>query len=448
MHGNDDKSETQFRNLVQPINDTCAPLQATSKVYVGLEHIDSGAFWLVHHGHPNDVTSAKNRFQRNDILYGKLRPYLDKAVVTECDGICSTDILVFRAKSGVNPVFVLGLIHSEAFRAHATATTKGVNHPRTSWNGLASFECFAPSPPEQEKIAAVLWKLQRAIATQDKLLKATADLKSSAMQHLFTHGVRGEPLKDTAIGPMPESWEVATVSDIAKISAGGTPSRSNPVFWNGGTIPWVKTGEIDYSVIIDTEEKITPAGLKNSAAKMLPKGTLLVAMYGQGVTRGKVAILGIEAATNQACAAIRTDEEKVRTDFLYQVLAHSYERLRGLAHGGQQQNLNADLIRGFVFGHPTDTDEQRAIASALTTLDRKLAYHRAKRAALHDLFDTLLHKLMTAQVRVADLDIDTSDVTDHFVGADKMVRGHTVRTSTDHLPGARKMTSRVKRNQR
>ncbi|HET7921209.1 MAG TPA: restriction endonuclease subunit S, partial [Gammaproteobacteria bacterium] len=269
-----------------------------------------------------------------------------------------------------------------------------------------------PPKPEQQKSAAVLWKLQRAIATQDKQLKATADLKASAMQRLFTHGLRGEPLKDTEIGPMPKSWKPTTIGEVAKISAGGTPLRSNPEFWNGGTIPWVKTGEIDYGVILDTEEKITPSGQKNSAAKLLPKGTLLVAMYGQGVTRGKAAILGIEAATNQACAAIRPDEDKVRTDFLFHVLAHGYERLRSLAHGGQQQNLNADLIRGFAFGRPGDTNEQRAIASALATLDRKLAHHRAKRAALDDLFQTLLHQLMTGAIRVDALDIDVAEVTE------------------------------------
>lgn len=448
MRGNDSKSVNQFRALVEPINQTCDPSQAISKVYVGLEHIDSGAFRLDRHGHPNDVTSAKNRFQRNDILYGKLRPYLDKAVIAECDGICSTDILVFRAKTQVNPVFVLGQIHSAAFQAHAAATTKGVNHPRTSWNGLASFECFAPRPPEQQKIAAVLWKLQRAIATQDRLLAGTADLKQSAMQRLFTHGLYGEPLKHTEIGPMPESWQPITIGSFAKLSAGGTPSRGTPEYWNGGTIPWVKTGEVDYGVILDTEEKITPLGLANSAAKLLPKHTLLIAMYGQGITRGKVALLGIEAATNQACVAIRHNEKEVRTDFLFYALTHGYERLRGLAHGGQQQNLNADLIRSFTFACPQDTDEQRAIAAALATIDRKLAHHRAKRAALHDLFETLLHKLMTAEIRVADLDIDTSEVVGHVADADKMVAEQTARASTDPLPGVRKMTPSGKRRHR
>lgn len=448
MRGNDSKSVNQFRALVEPINQTCDPSQAISKVYVGLEHIDSGAFRLDRHGHPNDVTSAKNRFQHDDILYGKLRPYLDKAVIAECDGICSTDILVFRAKSQVNPVFVLGQIHSAAFQAHATATTKGVNHPRTSWNGLASFECFAPRPPEQQKIAAVLWKLQRAIATQDRLLAATADLKQSAMQRLFTHGLHGEPLKHTEIGLMPRSWEPTSVGSVAKLSAGGTPSRGTPEYWQAGTIPWVKTGEVDYGVILTTEERITPHGIKNSAAKLLPKGTLLVAMYGQGVTRGKVAILGIEAATNQACAAIRPDEENVRTDFLFHSLAYGYHRLRGLAHGGQQQNLNADLIRGFTFACPADTDEQRAIAAALASIDRKLAHHRAKRAALHDLFQTLLHKLMTAEIRVADLDIDTSEVSDHFVEANKTAAEPAAGVPPDYLPGVRKMTPSGKLRQR
>jgi len=254
--------------------------------------------------------------------------------------------------------------------------------------------------------------MQRAIATQDRLIATTRDLKQSAMQQLFTHGLRGEPLKDTTIGPMPESWKPITIGDIASVGSGGTPSRTNPAYWLDGTIPWVKTGEVDYCVINDTEEKITPEGLRNSAAKIYSKGTLLMAMYGQGITRGKVAMLGIDASINQACAAIQTHGDRTHPDFLYYVLTHNYEQLRGLAHGGQQQNLNADLIRGFSFGLPSDLAEQHAIAAALAAIDRKLAHHQQKRAALNDLFQTTLHQLMTAQIRVASLDIDTSEVSD------------------------------------
>jgi type I restriction enzyme S subunit len=230
------------------------------------------------------------------------------------------------------------------------------------------------------------------------------------MNRLFTQGLRGEPIQETEIGPIPASWRIATIDEFATVNSGGTPSRTNPEYWTGGSIPWVKTGEVDYCVIEDTEEKVTAEGLANSAAKIFPKGTLLVAMYGQGVTRGKVAVLGIDAATNQACAALQLKNKKIDANFLYYILVAGYERLRGLAHGGQQQNLNGDLIRGFAFGVTDDLEEQRDIASALTTIDHKLAHHQKKRAALNDLFQTMLHKLMTGEIRVADLDIDTSEI--------------------------------------
>ena len=222
----------------------------------------------------------------------------------------------------------------------------GVSVPTLNRNMVHDAEVLVPPKDEQEKIAAILWKLQRAIATQDRLIATTRDLKRSAMAHLFTHGMRGEALKETEIGPMPESWRVASIDEVATVGSGGTPSRTNTEFWTMGTIPWVKTGEVDYCVIEDTEEKITSEGLNNSAAKLYPKGTLLLAMYGQGITRGKVAILGIEAATNQACAALQMKDKKTNVDFLYQALVAGYERLRELAaqHASNYVVLELDVF--------------------------------------------------------------------------------------------------------
>jgi type I restriction enzyme S subunit len=121
------------------------------------------------------------------------------------------------------------------------------------------------------------------------------DLKQAAMQQLLTGqnrlpGFHGE-------------WEVTTLGDLATVSAGGTPSRAREEYW-GGDIPWVTTSEVDFYTIESAEQFITTEGLANSAAKLLPPGTLLMALYGQGKTRGKIGILGVSAATNQACAAI------------------------------------------------------------------------------------------------------------------------------------------------
>jgi type I restriction enzyme S subunit len=236
-------------------------------------------------------------------------------------------------------------------------------------------------------------------------MSTAQELKRAAMRELFTRGLRGEPQKDTEIGPVPESWELASIGTHHSVVSGGTPSRTNPAFWSGGTIPWVKTTEVDYRVINETEEHITPLGLENSAAKMLPVGTLLMAMYGQGVTRGKVAILGIEAACNQACAAITPKDDAVVPRYLYHFLTSRYEEIRSLAHGGQQQNLNLEIVRDLPVAFPRLMAEQSEIVTILDAIDRKIDLHRQKRAVLEELFKALLHKLMTGEIRVTDLDL-------------------------------------------
>jgi type I restriction enzyme S subunit len=284
--------------------------------------------------------------------------------------------------------------------------------PLPSINASSLYEqrIALPPRPEQKKIAAVLWKIQRAIEVEEKMAATARELKQSAMRQLFTHGLRNEPQQETDSGLMPKSWAIQPIRSNAKLIAGGTPARATKEFWTDGTIPWVKTGEVDYCVIADTEEKITPLGLENSAARILPKGTLLIAMYGQGITRGKVAILGIDAATNQACAGIVPTNDRLKPLFLYYYLTFTYDRLRSFSHGAQQQNLNAELVASFQVPL-TEPDEQNEIASMLQTIDRKISVHDRKRATLSDLFQTLLQNLMTAQIGVDKLNIDTSDLT-------------------------------------
>lgn len=258
---------------------------------------------------------------------------------------------------------------------------------------------------EQQSVAGVLHKAELALQQQTTLLDNLQELKRAAMRELFTRGLRGEPQKDTEIGQVPERWGLATIGAHHAVVSGGTPSRGNPAFWSGGTIPWVKTTEVDYCVITETGEHITPLGLESSAAKMLPAGTLLMAMYGQGVTRGKVAILGIEAACNQACAAITPNDDAVLPRYLYHFLAWRYDAIRSLAHGGQQQNLNLEIVRDLPVVYPRTHGEQLEIIAILDAIDRKIELHRQKRRVLEELFESLLHKLMTGEIAVSDLDL-------------------------------------------
>lgn len=273
------------------------------------------------------------------------------------------------------------------------------------WQEFLRFEVPRHDLSTQKSVADCLDAVRDASHTEVRQGDLARRLKSAAMRDLFTRGLREEPQRDTEVGLVPASWEVRRLEDDHDIAGGGTPLRSVDAYWSGGTIPWVKTGEVNYSVIRSTEERITQAGMDNSSARLLPPGTLLIAMFGQGVTRGRVAILGIEAACNQACAAVRPRNDRIDTRFLYHLLTSKYEELRQLAHGGQQQNLNIDIVRNFQVAVPQSREEQGEIVAILDAIDLKIELHRRKKAVLEELFKSLLHKLMTSEIRVADLDL-------------------------------------------
>ncbi|AFZ18918.1 restriction endonuclease subunit S [Allocoleopsis franciscana] len=129
--------------------------------------------------------------------------------------------------------------------------------------------------------------------------------------------IKSENFENSSLDRKPEDWEVSKIEELAFISSGSTPNRSIAAYWQDGTIPWVKTGEINYTVIKSAEEKITQKALNETSVTVYPVGTVLVAMYGQGLTRGKVGILGIEATTNQACAAIIPKNENLIPSYLW-----------------------------------------------------------------------------------------------------------------------------------
>ena len=152
-------------------------------------------------------------------------------------------------------------------------------------------------------------------------------------------------MKDSGIewlGMVPEHWAVGSLGYLSRIETGSTPERSVQEYWNGD-IPWIKTGEINYTPINEAEEHISELGLTNSAAKISPAGTLLMAMYGQGITRGRVAILGIAAAYNQACAAISFGS-RINVEFGRYFFMAAYAFIRDFGNETSQMNLSSGLI--------------------------------------------------------------------------------------------------------
>ena len=158
--------------------------------FVGLKHIDSGVSILKRWGDASEVKSTKSRFYPNDVLYGKLRSYLDKAVISEMEGICSADILVFTTNSKMIPRFLVYLLHNQMFRNYAIATSSGITLPRTSWNALREFTFALPSLVEQEQIFS---EIERQLSVADEIeatiaseLKRAERLRQSILKHAFS----------------------------------------------------------------------------------------------------------------------------------------------------------------------------------------------------------------------------------------------------------------------
>ena len=203
--------------------------------------------------------------------------------------------------------------------------------------------------------------------------------------------------KQTEVGMIPEDWEVKRIGDIASVGSGGTPRREVPAYW-GGSIPWVTTSQVDFGAISEAGQYITDQGLQNSPAKLLPPGTLLMALYGQGKTRGKVGVLAMQAATNQACASISL-YQGVSREFVLHFLTSRYEQIRKSSNSGSQDNLNGNIVKGLLIASPSPT-EQHAIATALSDVDALLAGLDRLIAKKRDLKQAAMQQLLTGQTRL------------------------------------------------
>lgn len=174
-----------------------------------------------------------------------------------------------------------------------------------------------------------------------------------------------------------EDWEDTTIGECCRLGSGGTPSKSHPEYYENGDIPWLKTGEIDWNDIYDVEERITNEGVENSSAKIFPAESVVVAMYGMGVTRGKAAILKIPTATNQAVCVLQPNE-KLNNRFLFYYFMCNYWQIREQSVGGNQLNLSGKIIASFPIKLPPLNHQLSTVNFLDTVLEKE---SRAKEAA-------------------------------------------------------------------
>jgi type I restriction enzyme S subunit len=241
-----------------------------------------------------------------------------------------------------------------------------------------------PSLPQQQKIANILDAADALRQNAKALIAKYDELTQALFMDMF-----GDPVSN------PKGWEKVMLGDISKISSGSTPSRENDSYYVG-EIPWVKTGEVNGKVIYDTLEKISEEALTNSSCKLYPKGSLIIAMYGQGKTRGQIGMLGIDATTNQACGVI-PPSEKMNFNFLFELLQLNYEDLRSLGRGGNQPNLNSALLKSYeVINPPLVLQNQFAERVAIIEEQKAIAQKSLEQS--ESLFNSLLQKAFKGEL--------------------------------------------------
>ena len=344
----------------------------------------------------SEVGSNKYQYNQGDVLFAKLRPYLRKVLIAPNDGICTTELLPINGIQTSN-IYIYYTFLSSLIFEQIRQEMHGVNLPRISPKKLA--ELIIPLPPlsEQSRIAAKiaqLFALLRKVETSTQQYTKLQTLLKSKVLDLAMRGklVKQDPNDEPAsvllekikaekeqlikekkikkskpLPPItdeekpfeiPDSWKWVRLGDIGAWAAGATPSRKHPEYY-GGTIPWLKTGDLNDGIVNETSEKITELGVKNSSVKVNEPGNVLIAMY--GATIGKLGIVGNqELVTNQACCGCSLFDG-VHNWYLFYYLLASRKRLIDLGSGGAQPNISKNKIEKFTFPLPPLEEQNRIV---------------------------------------------------------------------------------------
>lgn len=353
--------------------------------YIDLSAIDQDTKRIVE---PNRLSTseapsrARQLVAAGDVLVSTVRPNLNGVakVGAEHEGMtASTGFCVLRPrKKLLSENYLFQWVKSPSFVKDMVQKATGASYPAVSDRIIK--ESLIPLPPldEQKRIAAIL---DKADALRAKRRQAIA-LLDSLTQSIFLEMFGAER-------------SVRKISQVASIRSGSTPSRSVPQNF-GGSIPWVKTTEVKGKIINSTEETVTELGAASARLRLYRSGTVLMAMYGQGTTRGNVALLGIPATINQACAAIEPSQGLDPT-FLFHQLRLKYDEIRSFGRGGNQPNLNLELVGNIEVIIPEISAQQRftSLANELNKQNNQLNAAAEKSDAL---FTSLQHRAFAGQL--------------------------------------------------
>ncbi|MDL2342703.1 restriction endonuclease subunit S [Deinococcus sp. MIMF12] len=422
------------------------------------------------------VKKGYTPFQDGDLIFAKITPCMENGKAALVDGLTSgigygsTEFHVIRATSVLERKYAFYLVTSKQFRGEAEHNMRGAaGQKRVPPHFLTDYSLPLPPLPEQRRIVARIEELFSKLDAGTAELKRTQALLKRYRQSLLHAAVTGElsrewraanPATETGaelltrileerrgrwaqsgkkgkykepqepetagLPELPTEWTWASVEQVADVGTGATPLKGERRFYEGGSIPWVTSGAMNSDFITEPTNFITEAAVQETNAKVFPAGTLLIAMYGEGKTRGKVGELVIPAATNQACAALMFSGPGETRSFAKLFFRWNYDNLRRAAAGGVQPNLSLGIIKEISLPLPPLPEQTYIVSEVerrLSILDNLEATVSAELKRAEAMRQSVLHRAFTGGLVPQDPADEPASVLLERIQAEKLKAG-------------------------
>ena len=272
---------------------------------------------------------------------------------------------------------------------------------------------FPKSTIEQDKIAEILSKVDKAISETEIIIAKYNQIKTGLMQDLLTKGIdekgniRSEEtheFKDSPLGRIPKEWDFLPIANIYDLKSGITPLRSNKKYFSREGHNWVKTLDLNEDYLFETEEKVSDYALNNTSLKLMPVNSILIAMYGGWEQIGRTAILKKEAGTNQAITCLSNPKIEINSDFVQLLLQYYRFKWKQFAVSTRKDpNITKTDIENFILTFPKDIKEQNSIADKINSIKENISLNEVELNKLKSIKTGLMQDLLSGKKRVTHL---------------------------------------------
>lgn len=404
-----EEGHARLDSLASQVNEKVANKKDPNRRYVGLEHLPRVGSSLAGTAALGQSVSVNSVFRTGDVLFGKLRPRLRKSVRASFDGYCSTDILVLRPSSEVDPNYAGFVLQSDPVFAEAIRTEEGTKMPRCSWSTLRRLSVYCPERHLQERIAQILATVDEAIDRTSALISKMEQVREGVRYDLLTRGVAANGAlrpthlespglyRETALGWIPNEWTVRRLDKTATVNRGKFTirPRNDPRFYDG-RYPFIQTGDVATArgrVLSTYSQTLNERGL--SVSRLFPVGTVMVTI---AANIADTCILGLPMCAPDSIVGVVPDVvEDAR--YLELCIRQRQRWLESRAPQTAQKNINLDDLRPLLIPYPV-SDERTRITASYEAAESKVQSEHATLIKLFAIKQGLMRDLLTGHVQV------------------------------------------------